>query len=197
MQPQTVIFYGYSGCGKGTQAKLLIEYLAKIDPNRQSLHVETGRLLRDFTSKDAGFSAKKVKDIIDNGGLLPEFVPIALWGNFFINNYTGDEHIVCDGVGRRVPETPVLDSAFRFYDRKDPHVILIDVSKKWAMERLLDRGRIDDKKEDIEERLAWFDDNVRPAMAFFENNPYYKIHKINGEQTIDEVHKEIVRELNL
>jgi adenylate kinase family enzyme len=192
MSPQTFLFYGRSGSGKGTQVDLLINYLAKIDPKRKSLHIETGDLLRDFTSSDKSYTAKKVKEIIDGGGLLPEFVPIALWGNFMFKNIFGDEHIICDGVARRVPESPVLDSAFRFYGRENPHIVLIDVSPEWAMEKLLARGRTDDTKEGIAKRSKWFDDNVRPAIKFFEDNPYYKFHEINGEQTIEEVHREIL-----
>ncbi len=191
-KPQTFLFYGRSGSGKGTQVELLIKYLAEKDPKRKSLHVETGALLRDFTENNDNYSAKAVKDMIDAGGLLPEFVPIAFWGNFLIKNLTGDEHIICDGVARRFPESPVLDSAFRFYKRESPHIVLIDVSPEWAMERLLARGRTDDTKEGITKRSKWFDENVRPAIGFFEDNSYYKFHKINGEQTIEEVHKEIL-----
>lgn len=197
MSPQTFLFYGRSGCGKGTQVDLLKEYLANKDPKRNSLHVETGGLLRDFTAGDKGYSGKKVKEIIDNGGLLPEFVPISLWGNYLIKNMTGDEHIICDGVARRAPEAPVLDSAFRFYKRESPHIILIEVSPEWAMEKLLARGRVDDTKEGITKRSNWFDENVRPAIEFFENDSYYKFHKINGEQSIEDVHKEILNKIGL
>lgn len=197
MNPQTFIFYGRSGSGKGTQVKLLMEHLTKADPNRKILYVETGRLLRDMASQDQNFSNKRVKEIMNNGGLLQEFVPISLWGNFLLKNMTGNEHIVCDGVARRLPESPVLDSAFRFYARESPHIILIEVSPKWSTERLLARGRKDDTEESIKKRSEWFDEDVRPAVAFFERNPYYKFHKINGEQTIEKVHKEILKKINL
>jgi len=196
-KPQTFVFYGRSGSGKGTQVDLLIKYLSEKDPKRKSLHVETGRLLREFVAKDKSYTGIKVKDVIDHGGLLPEFVPIHIWAEFMFKNITGDEHIVCDGVARRAPEAPVLDSAFNFYNRESPHIVLINVSPEWAMERLLSRGRNDDTKESIKKRSDWFDENVRPAIDFFEKNPYYKFHNINGEQTVEEVHAEIMKAIKI
>lgn len=197
MKPQTFLFYGRSGSGKGTQVELLIKYLEEQTPKMKALHVETGALLRDFVAKDTGYTGKKVKETIESGGLLPEFVPIALWGDFMFKNVSSDVHIVCDGVARRLPEAPVLDSAFRYYDRESPHIVLINVSPEWAMDRLLARGRVDDTKEGITKRSEWFDSNVRPAIKFFEDNPYYKFHNINGEQTVESVHSEIIKAVNI
>ena len=197
MTPQTFLFYGRSGSGKGTQVELLIKYLSEKDPKRKSLHVETGALLRDFVTNDSGYTGIKVKDIMSKGGLLPEFIPIALWGKFMFKNVTEEEHIICDGVARREPEAPVLDSAFRFYNRESPHIVLINVSLEWAMERLLARGRSDDTKESIRERSDWFDQNVLRAVEFFKQNPYYKFHNINGEETIEKVHAELLKAVAL
>jgi adenylate kinase family enzyme len=66
------------------------------------------------------------------------------------------------------------------------------VSHEWATDKLLKRGREDDNKEEIENRLNWYYQNVVPALNFFRNDSYYKFLPINGEQTIEEVHKEIL-----
>lgn len=58
MTPQTFIFFGPSGSGKGTQARLLIEYLEKKDPERKTVYIETGRRFRDFIT-EASYTAKK------------------------------------------------------------------------------------------------------------------------------------------
>ncbi|MEK7107993.1 MAG: nucleoside monophosphate kinase [Patescibacteria group bacterium] len=195
MSPQTFIFYGRSGCGKGTQADLLIKYLMEKEPSRRTLYLETGKLLREF-ALESGFTNELVKNVLDRGGLLPEFMPIFVWSKFLADKIHGDEHLVFDGVCRRPPEAPILDSALKFYKRDKPIVILIDVSKDWAKERLLERHRSDDDSTEIERRLAWYEADVVPTLKFFENNPDYRFVRINGEQTIEKVHQEIIKEIS-
>lgn len=199
MQPQTFLFFGRSGCGKGTQAALIREYLNKKD-GREVLSVETGRELRAFIERYASkgnYSASMVRDVLKNGGLLPEFMPIWAWTSYFIEHVTGDEHLVLDGLSRRTSEAPVLDGALHFYRRESPFVILMEVSRQWSMDRLLARGRSDDLKDEINKRLDWFDEQVAPTLEFFRTNPYYRFIAVNGEQTIEAVHKEILRKTGL
>lgn len=193
MIPQTFIFFGRSGCGKGTQAKLLVEYLGRTDPDKKIIYIETGRLIREFISDEDNLAARKVKILLDQGGLLPEFVPISLWGHYLIENMAGEEHLICDGLARRPAEAAALDSTMHFYDRKDPHIIYLEVSPEWASKALVGRGRRDDNEKEIKKRLEWFEINVKPAMNFFEGKPYYCFHKINGEQSIKEVHADIIK----
>ena len=195
MSPQTFIFYGRSGCGKGTQADLLIKHLEKTGPKRKVLYAETGNLLRAFAAQE-GYSNKLVKNVLDTGGLLPEFMPIFVWSQFLAEKMTGDEHLVFDGVCRRPPEAPVLDSALKFYKREKPIVILINVSHDWAKARLLARGRSDDDQVEVEKRLAWYEADVVPTMKFFENNQDYRFLKINGEQAIEKVHQDIIEKIS-
>ena len=195
MSPQTYIFFGPSGAGKGTQAKLLIEKLKEKD-DRQVLYIETGQRFRDF-STEASFTAKLTKEIMTKGGLLPEFLPIWIWTEYLIRHVSGDEHMILDGLSRRTHEAPILDSAMHFFKREKPIVISIEVSGEWAKEKLLARGRSDDNGKDIEERIAWYYKNVVPAMEYFKNNSYYNFVSINGEQSITEVNNEILKAINL
>lgn len=196
MTPKTFIFFGPSGAGKGTQAKILIDYLKKIDPERKTLYIETGQRFRDFIT-EASFTATGTKEIIDNGGLLPEFLPIWIWSEYFVKHVGGNEHMILDGLSRRAHEAPILNSAMHFYKREKPFVISIEVSRDWARERLLGRERGDDKLEQIEKRLDWFEVNVKPAMEYFNNNEFYNFLTINGEQSIVEVNKEIMSKIGL
>lgn len=195
MQPQTIILFGLSGAGKGTQAKLLIDTLKGKD-SRDVLYVETGQRFRDF-STEASHTAEIARDIMQSGGLLPEFLPIWIWTEYFIRHISGDEHMVLDGLSRRAHEAPILDSALKFYKREKPYVLSIEVSDTWAKERLVNRGRSDDNGKDIDERIAWYHKNVQPAMDYFRNNPYYTFVSINGEQSIEGVHLEILKALQL
>jgi adenylate kinase family enzyme len=81
-----------------------------------------------------------------------------------------------------------------FYQREEPRVIYINVSRKWSEEKLLSRGRSDDRTlTKINKRLDWFDSDVVPAIEFFRNNPRYKFLEIDGEQPIKKVHQDIIK----
>jgi adenylate kinase len=194
MQPQTFIFFGPSGSGKGTQAKLLQDEIKKKNPERNILYIETGEKFREISGENS-FTAQKIKEIIGNGGLLPEFLPIWVFSDDLIKNFTGEEHLFFDGSPRRLEEAKVLDSAIKFYKRENPTVIFINVSDGWCINLMKGRGRADDTDEEIKKRLAWYKENVAPAVEYFKNDPYYKFIPINGEQTIEEVHQEIMQKI--
>jgi adenylate kinase len=196
MTPQTILFYGRSGSGKGTQAKLLRKYLESLQPPRKVLYVQTGQCLRELASSDT-YTGRLVKDVLDTGSLMPEFLPVWIWTEFLAKNFTGTEHLLFDGLARRFPEAVILDGALTFYGRTELNVVLINVSREWSFERLRERARHDDTDEDIKKRLDWFEVDVVPAINFFKNNSRYNFIEVNGEQTIENVHKDIVRALKI
>lgn len=192
MTNKAVIFFGRSGSGKGTQAKLLSEYLKKLDVTVPVLYVETGAKFRELATQD-NHSSRIIKEIMGEGGLMPEFLPIWIWSDFLVKNFTGKEHLIFDGLCRRLHEASILDSAFKFYGLKNVYIVLIDVSRAWAKERLLSRGRKDDNNKDIDARLDWFDSDVMKSVEFFKQNSNYKFISVNGEQSIEKVHQDIVK----
>lgn len=189
----TVIFIGRSGCGKGTQADLLKNRIAKLDESRRPiLYVETGDHFRRFIS-DNSYASKLSKRIYEIDERQPNFLACFMWTNVLINELEENMHVVFDGAPRALPEAEMITSAFEFYKRERPTVIYINVSRKWSEERLLARGRRDDMNlAKIDKRLDWFDKDVMPAVEYFRNNPYYRFHEINGEQTIERVHADII-----
>lgn len=196
MTQQTFIFIGRSGCGKGTQAKLLSDYLKKMDPNRDVLYIQSGAEFREFV-KGQSATQKRAKDIQDVGGLQPEFLAIYMWVNVLVNQYKENEHIIMDGMPRKFHEAGVLDSIFDFYKIQRPCVINIDISKDISIDRMLARKRSDDTREDIEERLSWYETDVVPAIGYYQDNKNYRFIKLDGERPIEEIHKDIVGHLNI
>ena len=190
MFPQNFIFIGMSGCGKGTQAKLLGEYLKKVDPKREVFFLETGAEFRRFIQGE-GYTQRLSKKIYDEGGSQPEFLSVYMWSHLIAENFKEDEHLIVDGTPRRFHEAGALDSAFDFYSREKPYFIFLNIGKEWATERLTGRGRIDDNQDDIKARLNWYETDVVPAINFYRNNPKYNFLEINGEQTIEKVHQDI------
>ncbi|NCS99543.1 AAA family ATPase [Candidatus Parcubacteria bacterium] len=191
----TFIFFGKSGSGKGTQAELLIEKLK--EKGNEVIYIETGKRFREFIEKEGNHSSKLTKEALNHGELMPVFLPIWLWTSAFVEEFTGTESLVLDGLARRMTEAPVLDSALRFYDRLPCHIVHIDVSREWAFDRLKSRGRADDTDEYINSRLDWFEKDVEPVIEYFEERKGFSLHTINGEQSIEDVHVELIKKLNL
>lgn len=197
MQTQTVIFHGISGAGKGTQAHLLKQYLEEKDPGTSVVYLSTGQAFRAFMEGDT-FAAKHVKMLLDDGGLLPNFLAVWVWADFLNRHIrSGKEHIIFDGAARRVTEGPMMDSALDFFERAHPVLIVLDVSRERAIEHLKKRGRYDDNDDDIQTRLGWYETHTKPTIDYFRSNPLYRVFDIKGEQGIEEVHKEVLATLGI
>jgi adenylate kinase len=196
MKQQAFIFIGRSGSGKGTQAPLLIDALKKADRNRGILHIETGAEMREFIQGPAA-TQKIANGITNSGGLQPEFIAIYQWSNVLINDYNGTDHLVFDGSPRRLPEAEALGSIFNFYGIEKPWVIYLDVDLDEIHNRLAKRGRIDDTREGINRRLAWFDTDVSPTVEFYRSSPDYCFLDLNGAGPVEAIHASLVSKLGL
>ncbi|MEN9621988.1 MAG: hypothetical protein RLZZ67_422 [Candidatus Parcubacteria bacterium] len=196
MKQITCVFFGRAGAGKGTQATMLMEALKKADPSLKSIYVETGERLRKFMT-GSSYSAAIVKETLGQGKLLGAFIPIWVWTGFLIDEYTGSEHIIFDGVARRPEEAPILDSAMQLYSKQKPNVIFLDVPVPEVKSRLLKRGRHDDKDEKIAERLRAFETDIIHSVRYFEKSPNVNFISVNGHQAAEKVHADIMKALEL
>lgn len=194
MEKTFYIFIGKSGSGKGTQSELLKAYLEKEKNIKDIAHITTGKSFRSFSLQD-NYSAKRVKETIDVGGLCPE--SFANWNliNLFVENIKENSTVLLDGSPRRIEEAKSLEETLSFYGYKNIVVVYIDVDKNWASDRLMARGRIDDMKTGIESRLTWFDSEVLPIVEYYKSNSKYNLLTINGMQNIKDVQKEILEKL--
>lgn len=184
MQPTAFILFGRSGSGKGTQAELLEETLNEREENGV-IRLATGKQFREFITKDSHTSAL-AKEIVDSGKLMPAFLPIWIWTGWFIENFTGSEHVILDGLARRPEEAPVLEEALLFYGF-DIRVLFLTVAREEATRRLQARGRSDDTSEEIGRRLDWFDTHVMPAVEHFRTSENVTFHEVDGNPPIEEV----------
>ena len=83
MELKTFILMGRSGCGKGTQAKLLIEELKRRDPARLVTYLESGEGFRDLLAKDT-HTRLQAQVVPDGGRLQPAFLARHKWSPLFI-----------------------------------------------------------------------------------------------------------------
>lgn len=195
MELQTILFYGMTGAGKGTQAKLLVQDLKVRDAARETLYIETGDRFRTFMEMPF-YTSFLTKETLAKGGLLPVFLPVWLWTDILVRNYTGKEHLILDGLARRVEEAPVLDSALRYFSREKPQVVVVNVVKEEVIARLEKRGRYDDNIDKVKVRLEWYEKNVVPTIEFFrKHTDYYTVHDIDGSKDVETVHTQVKKAL--
>ena len=214
-KPLNFVLIGRSGSGKGTQAELLKERFPNL------VHIITGDLFRKLGSMDTDTS-HTIKKILEAGGLPLDDIATTLWMHEIAFNVKKDQGILADGFPRRLAEAKNLDRFLKFLDRKNnTFYLLIDISRQEAFDRLTKRRicnkcgklipwvgkfrklkvcdrcggelitRLDDNIKAIKNRLDYFDKNVLPVVKYYEKQK--KLIKINGEQSIEDVFKDILK----
>jgi len=195
MNKKFFIVIGRSGSGKGTQSEILKSELEKRGCEDVK-HLTTGGGFREFSERD-NHSARITKRIIESGNTGPQFVAIWVWSNIFIDTLSENTTVILDGAPRILSEAEILSSAIKFYGYEKPVVVYIDVSETWALDRLAGRGRNDDSTdEDRERKMRWFFEDVLPCVAYYKESPLYDFVHINGEQSVEDVSREMFEKLN-
>lgn len=196
MTPKTFIIMGHSGSGKGTQAKLLKEYLEKNNADGKSMvYIETGATFREFVEQP-GYTNSISNTIMQEGGRQPDFLAIWNWADMLVKNMKEETHLIFDGAPRSLPEAETLDTAISFYKRKEVHILFLNVSTETAKKRIELRARKYDLNPGEEEaKIEWFNKEVLPAVDFFRSNKDYSFLEINGDQEIEKIHQDIISSL--
>ena len=165
----------------------------ELSSEKPVLYVETGHKFRDYI-EGTSFSSRKSKVLMEDGKFQPSFLAVHMWSSVFTEQLTGDEHIFMDGMPRTKQEAEILETAMEFYDISPVHFIYVNVSRDWARERLLTRGRADDTAgKAIERRLDSFETEVMPAIEYYRSKgSRYNFIEVNGEKAKEEVIKEII-----
>jgi adenylate kinase len=194
MQPISVLFFGSQGAGKGTQVKMLMEFL-RGQSDRGIIHIDMGvelRALRDTGS----YTGKLTGEVIDAGHRMPDFMPVYLQTKKMVENMRGDEHIIADGLARGADQTRAFDDAMRFFGRENFQVVSIELSEESVVKRLLARGRNDDTEEGIKNRLGWYKTDVLPQLDLLKGRGR-PVHSIDGEPDVGTIHQSILKALCL
>lgn len=187
-QSQTFALLGISGSGKGTVAALLLKALPRMRC------IGTGDALRRIMRK-RNRTGRYIKRILAGGGIVPHWAASYIWLHEFIERLRGDEDLLLDGSPRLVSDAKLLDDFMADIGRPQPRAIYLDVSVSVARMRLFRRGRYDDNPRAIAGRFRFFQKSVRKVIRHYLRRG--RLIRINGDQTIPEVWRDVGRALKL
>lgn len=196
MNPKTIIFIGPQGSGKGTQIDKLDAVLTASD-NRSVVDIQTGRRFRAMAAKGEGYTEERIQETLNSGILQPLFLSTSLWGDAMREHVDTECHLLIDGFPRVVNEARVLESALAFYKRNMVDIINLDTPEEVVRERMKGRAREDDTEDSIEERLRWYREETLPVVEYYRQRADTKVHDINGTDSIEGVHQQILTALAL
>lgn len=195
MESETFVFFGIAGSGKGTQIKLLTDLL-KQKGGQDSVYAYPGNEYRKLI-ESGSFTGKIIKESLAQGNLQPDFLTNAIFTEILISGLSAEKNLIADGYPRTLPQSENFEALMKFFKRDKIKIIYIQVGKVEAMKRNKLRAREDDTDEGIAKRFDEYVNSVIPAMQYFDNKPGYQLFSINGEQSVEAVHKDILTALGL
>jgi adenylate kinase len=187
---KTFLMMGRPGSGKGTQAKLLAEKLGG------ATIYSSGARLREMAAR-GGFFGNKTKAVMERGDLMPIWVSQYLFEEALIGLEPQDK-IIFEGSCR------ILEEAMRFHEAavwlERPYLaIYIDAPEDKLRERIAKRaqieGRADDAQAAVQERFDNFTNLTLKSVEYFDSEK--TLIRVNGDQSVEQVHAEIVKALGL
>ncbi len=185
------VFYGPEGCGKGTQAELLGKELGLPI-------LISGDLVRDAAANDKGMMGEIVRESLDAGKYVADSEMFVLWKRRFKQEDVRNGWII-DGFPRNLDQAMFLEDKVEKYDQPLTAVFHLKVSIGESMKRLLNRGRQtyagSNKKHDspemIRSRLEMYYQGEGAVLDLYRKRGI--LQTINGEQTIEKVHEDIMK----
>jgi adenylate kinase len=209
-----LIFLGPPGAGKGTQAKVLEERFGY----RQ---VSTGDILR-ANRRDKTPLGLEAQSFMDRGALVPDDVIIRMMEP--VLDAAGN--VILDGFPRTVAQAQALDDLLRGKRKSavavlfdvDRDVLTDRLTGRWTHEAsgrtyhakhnpprvagvddvsgepLMQRP--DDKEETIRTRLAVYEDQTAPLIAYYDDPSDPRLVRVDALAPIDAVTEQLVRLVN-
>lgn len=176
-----IIFMGVAGSGKSMQGRMLADQLGLP-------WLSTGEFLRML------ISGERRKDML-SGKLLGDGEIIGLVQKV-LNVVDTDDEFVLDGFPRTVAQADWLLAQVRYGQLEISAVIHLHASEEVVKQRLLSRGRQDDHDDAIDERFREYEDTIKPILKHFEAAEI-PVHTVDGEQTVEKVHNDICKILEV
>lgn len=174
MAAPVIIIMGPQGSGKGTQARLLADHLGWDS-------FSSGALWR--ASSTPGLDQKLLK-----GALGDTEVIIKAVGTYLVG-VEPEKGIVSDGFPRKINEAKWLLQTLSTLGRELKLVILLEIPRDVSLRRLIERAKIDGRKDDniegINNRLNLYESETKRVIDFWRSKNI--VRDVNGVGTVEEV----------
>lgn len=185
-----IVFYGPEGSGKGTQAKLLAEKL-------KFPILTSGDLVRDAAANDKGIIGEVVRQSLQEGKYVADSEMFVLW-KWRLKEEDAKGDWIMDGFPRNIEQAKFLDDKIDKYGYQVDKVFYLDLSEEESFKRLIARGRplhdgsdeLHDSPERIKQRLEIYKQGEKDVLEYYRAKGV--LHEVNADQSIEEVHKEIM-----
>lgn len=147
-------------------------------------YLSSGHIFRQM-AKSKTKLGRWLKETLNSGALVPDETAVEIVMEY-LKRPEYEKGYILDGFPRTAPQAKVLG------DGVDT-VVLIDVSDKEALWRI--SGRISDREDEtlqaIRKRIELFHELTSEVLDYYEK--VGQLHKVDGEQTIEEVYEDIVK----
>lgn len=173
-----IILVGIQGAGKSTQGNLLRDKL-------NLPYLSSGHIFREMAKEKTPWG-RYVKETINSGALIPDDKTVQIVEEYLSKPEYSRGYIL-DGFPRTVPQAKAFSNGVDM-------VIYLEVSDKEALWRL--SGRVEDGiREDntlvaIRKRIDLFHTHTREVLAYYKRKGL--LHTVDGEQSIQDIHREIM-----
>ena len=183
-----LVFFGPPGAGKGTQAKLISNFL-------NIPHLSTGEILRNKLSQDDSIS-NKLKQIIDKGKLVSDDILNEIIKSR-LNEKDCSQGFILDGYPRTMEQSIFLNDYLISKNIKIDFILDIKIDEEMIIERIKSRSDIekreDDKLEVIRTRLSKYKSQTKPLSDYYFSKLPSGYKVVDGNQKINEIHEEIIK----
>ena len=175
-----IALFGPPGAGKGTQSKLLIE-------KYNLAYISTGDILRAEIEEGTAIG-KKAKDIIEKGGLVDDEMIVRIVEKKIVTN-TSASGFLFDGFPRTFVQAYILEGLLFKLNTSLTCMLSLEVPADVLKQRLLDRAKIENRKDDTEEvinfRLQEYENKTARVAEFYKEKGLY--HPINGLGRVEDI----------
>ncbi len=175
-----LVLFGPPGAGKGTQSEKLIAKYGFV-------HISTGDIFR-WHSKNNTPLGQKVKELINNGILVPDEITIAMLKEE-LDKHPNAKGFLFDGFPRTIPQAEALDKFMNDYGTAIHGVIALDVSEEEVRKRISKRkeleNRADDEADKMEKRITTYFTEIIHVLPHYEKQG--RLETVKGIGSIDEI----------